>query len=345
MNWIWYGLLAPALLLAQKPGSPAPVAPPIPRIGIVDFYGLHKVSPDRVLKTLGVREGDLLPPSKEEVEEHLESIPEVVQARLEAVCCPGGSVSLFVGIEERGAPHFALRSVPAGAALLPPDVMDDYGKFLSALRNAAARGKGAEDLTQGHSLMADPDARAFQTRFLAIARDQLPLLSDVLRNSSDEEHRAAAAYIIGYAPKKADVINDLQLAMQDPAPGARSNAMRALAAIGVLATREPAQGIRISPTWFVEMLNSIVLSDRHRAAIALGSITADGGAGIEHIRERALDAVVEMARWKTLEYALPAFILAGRIAGESDLRIHEAWKSGDRETLIKKALSPGRRPQ
>jgi hypothetical protein len=121
--------------------------------------------------------------------------------------------------------------------------------------------------------------------------------------------------------------------------------MRALAAIGVLAARNPGLGIRISPTWFVEMLNSIVLSDRHRAAVALGSITANRGAGLEHIRERALDSVVEMARWRTLEYALPAFILAGRIAGESDPQVHEAWKSGDRETVIKKALELARKPR
>ena len=287
---------------------------------------------------LGAKEGDALPPSKEETEEQLAAIPGVVEARLEAVCCVEGQVSLFVGIEERGAAHFAMRSAPSGLALLPADVMETYEKFLTALQNAAARGKDAEDLTSGHSQMADPDARACQEQFLTVARDRLGLLRDVLRNSSDGDHRAAAAYIIGYAPKKADVVDDLQLAMQDPAPAVRSNAMRALAAVSVLAVRDPSLGIRIPPTWFVEMLNSIVLSDRHRAAIALGSVTADGGAGLDHIRERALGAVVEMARWKTLEYALPAFILTGRIAGLPDPQIHEAWKNGNREGVIKKAL-------
>src|SRR5260370_19063264 len=46
-------------------------------------------------------EGDPLPPSKGDVEDRLEKIPNVVRAQLEAVCCEEGKAILFVGVEEK----------------------------------------------------------------------------------------------------------------------------------------------------------------------------------------------------------------------------------------------------
>ena len=320
--------VAPALLLAQAP-----------RIGSVEFYGLRKVSEERVGRALGLKPGDPLSHSKTELEDALERIPGVVQARLEAVCCEGGNAVLFVGIEERGAPHFAFRSPPAGDAVLPQEIVSAYRGFLTAVANAARKGNAAEDLTQGHSRMADPDARAYQDRFLAYARDRTAELRSVLRDSAEEEQRAIAAAVMGYAPNKNAAIDDLQFAMQDPDESVRANAMRALGAIAVLAIEKPDLGLKISPTWFIEMLNSVVLSDRVRAAAALVTLTEkDGGAALEQIRERALDSVVEMARWKSLREALPAFILAGRMAGFSEPQIHEMWSNGERQPVLEKVM-------
>ncbi|MCC6861065.1 MAG: HEAT repeat domain-containing protein [Bryobacterales bacterium] len=324
--------LAPALLSAQ-----------IPRIGALEFYGIRRVPEERIRKVLKVEESDRLPPSKEDVEERLETIPGVIRARLEAVCCAGGAASLFVGIEEKGAVHFAVRSEPSGSAVLPDAIMQQYRDFLGALQSAVARGRTAEDLTQGHSLMADAECRSYQEEFLRIAAREQPLLRQVLRESSDSDHRAAAAYILAYAEKKKAVLNDLQFALQDPDPPVRSNAIRALEAIAILAERKPDLEIEVSTTWFIEMLNSLVLSDRHRASVALAHLTEKARpSDVEQIRKRALPAVVEMARWKTLEYALPAFILAGRIAGLPEAEIHKAWNERQREAVIEQALKAGR---
>ena len=51
-------------------------------------------------------------------------------------------------------------------------------------------------------------------------------------------------------------------------------------------------------------------------------------------------ALVEMARWKTLRYALPAFLLVGRIAGMTDQQIQEDWRAGSRDHAIRKAMTP-----
>jgi hypothetical protein len=230
------------------------------------------LSEQRISKPLGLHPGDPLPPSKGDIEDRLEKVPGVVQARLEAVCCqPDGNAILFVGIEEKSAPHFAFRSAPAGDAGLPQEIVDAYQKMVEAIDAAARRGSTAEDLTQGHALMADPDARALQQSLVAYAGGHLDLLRNVLRNSA-RTTSAMAATIAGYAPDKTKVAADLGLAMQDPDEFVRANAMRALTAIAVLATLEPGREIRISPTWFIEMLNSIA-QRRIKASTALVNLT------------------------------------------------------------------------
>src|ERR1700755_2834524 len=100
------------LFLMQEPALPPPAAPgqpviTVPHIGAIDFYGLRKLTPDRLLRELKIKEGDLLPASRVELEEKLEEIEGVVAARVEAVCCaaPGRPI-LYIGIEEKGGVHF-----------------------------------------------------------------------------------------------------------------------------------------------------------------------------------------------------------------------------------------------
>lgn len=310
-----------------------------PVVGEIDFYGLHKITPEHILSTLHLKAGDPLPPSKGDLEETLEKIPGVVMGRVEAVCCEGPQAALFIGIEERGAPHAVFRSQPAGEATLPQDLQDSYGQFVMAVQRAASRGETAEDLTAGHPVMADAEARAFSEGFISFAAGHLDQLRDVLRNSAEPDQRAIAAAVIGYAPNKKGTVDDLQYALQDPEESVRANAVRSLTAIAVLAARQPDLGIRISPTWFIEMLNSIVLSDRVESTKALLVLTDHGGeAVLRQIRERGLPALAEMARWKTPRYALPPFLLLGRVAGLAEAQIHRSWEKGDRETVIGKAL-------
>jgi HEAT repeat protein len=227
---------------------------------------------------------------------------------------------------------------------LPGDIVETYRAFLSALEAAVRNGNADEDLRSGHSLMADPTARMLQLRFEVIARDQLPVLRDVLRDCSDDEQRAMAAYIIGYGPEKREVVDDLERAIQDPDDGVRNNAMRALSAISVLAAKDPDLRIRISATWFVEMLNSVVWSDRNKAVMVLLNLTDSRPENIlALIRERGLVSLAEMARWKSLTHAVGPYTLLGRVAGMSEEQIHESWSSGHREAMIAKAMKAPRK--
>lgn len=318
----------------------------VPRVGTIDFYGLRKVSKSRIEKALGVHPGDPLPPSKGGVEDRIEKIPGVVVAQVEGVCCEDGRAMLFVGIEERGAPHFALHSPPAGEAKLPQEMVDSYNELLRAAEKAARRGSTAEDLTEGHPLMADPDARAIQEHFRDFANDHLTELRDVLRNAPEDNERAIAATIIGYARDKSKVVGDLEYAVQDSDENVRASAMSALKAIAILAEKRPELGLHISPTWFVEMLNSIVLSDRTHATMALLNLTdSRPPETLGLIRERALPPLVEMAQWNSLRYALPAFVLLGRVGGLSEEQIQEDWTKGDRAAMILEVTGTKKKPK
>jgi hypothetical protein len=306
-----------------------------PTIDVLDFFGLRKMPEARIRKVLAFKEGDPFPRSKGDVEQRLDEDPGIVESHLEAVCCDGGKTVLYVGIEEKGAPHFDLRDTPENDVTLPPEILADYRDFLDAYASAVRRGAAAEDLTHGHSLMADPLAREIQLKFFDLAKNNLRGLRDAVRNSSDDELRAAAVYVMSYAEDKRIIIDDLQYALRDADPSVRANAVQALLAIVVYARLHPDLAIHIEPTWFIEMLNSLAWSDRDRAMKVLQILTDTRDAStLDLLRERALPSLIEMSRWKTLAHALPAFVLTGRVAGWTDQQIQDAWTSGDREPLI-----------
>ncbi len=321
---VFIGNLAGSLASAQAP-----------RIGVIDFYGLHKVPESKIRAALGAREGDPLPPSKGDAEENLSDLPGVIDSHLEAVCCDAGKMILYVGIEEKGTPHFEIREPPERDIRLPDQITATYHEFLQAWAAAVRKGEDRDDLTHGHALSANPETRAIQEKMIPLAKDHLKELSDVLRNSSDEEQRATAAYVIGYAPNKSEIVDDLQYALKDSDAGVRANATRSLVAVAVLARLHPVSNLKVAPTWFVEMLNSLSWTDRKQALMALQILTDDRDPSVlEELQDRALSSLVEMARWKTLEHALPAYVLLARIAGVPDRQAQDAWARGDRESVI-----------
>lgn len=307
-----------------------------PRIGWIEVFGARRATAEKALKALGVREGDPLPKSKGEAEERIEALDGVVRAHLEAWCCEQGRAVLYVGVEERGGARFELRPAPQDeAASLPEEVMMAYADFADALARATAEGDLEEDLSRGHSLMRNVACRVAQQRLEALAELHEEALLRAAVAAADPELRAVAAYLAGYAPDKAAAANRLQLALRDPEPAVRRNAARALKGIAYLALTRRESGLRVQPTWFVEMLNSLVLSDRLEAVQALAMYVelGDGGAAAQ-IRERALPALFEMARWRHLPHALPAYLLLGALGGVAPEELEKAWAAGERERVL-----------
>jgi len=312
-----------------------------PRIGLIEIYGAHKVSEQKILAALVAKVGDPLP-SREDAETRIDKVPGVLSSRVEAACCSERSMILYVGVEERDSPHLDYHDTPTAETALPATLLDGYRKLLD---NAAAsiRGHNADqDLTNGYSLMADPESRELQLSFLSAMAENLALVDRVLRKSADSEQRAAAAYLLQYGPRgprtSKIIVDALQYALRDREDEVRQNAVRALQAVAVGAKLHPDQEIQIQPTWFVELMNSVVWTDRHDATLALVNLTeARDPETLQLLRDRALSSVVEMARWHDLQHALPAFILAGRLAGLDENQIKAAW-IGDRESVLRQAL-------
>lgn len=323
----------PAICLAQ-----------VPTVGIIEIYGTKNISQAEIRKALGTSEGGRLPRSKGDVEDKIAAIDGVVAAHVEAACCEDGKAILYVGVEDRGAPHFDYNSEPQAEDVVAPQaVIDAYNSFLQAAREAGPAGEVGEDLSQGHSLMQNAKARYVQLGFVGLAEEHRDALRKVLRESANAEHRAIAAYVLGYSKDKAAAESVLQFALRDSDETVRANALRALGAIAVYARKNPDAGVKVSPTWMIEMLNSLVWTDRHNAAVALVTLTEDREPSmLDQIRSRALTSVVTMARWRHLPHALPAFILAGRVAGVAEDVLQDAWNKEDREPIVRRAAASAR---
>ena len=333
-------ILLPVLLIEAVSGA-APNREAIQAIGSIDLYGLRTVSAVQVRQALGLKEGDPAPVDtdrRRQIEGRISLLPNVVQARIAGVCCDEGKAAVFVGIEERGSPKIAFRPVPSKQILLPLDIVELHQRFETALTEAVQKGDSADDLSQGHSLMANSACRELQQQFVISAASHLKTLRNVAKDSSNPEHRAIAVWILGYAPDKRAVVDDLVYALEDGDAGVRNNATRALAAIGSLAERKPELKIRIPITRFVAMLNSIEWTDRNKGLFALQSLaTRANPDALKNLRNRALSSLIEMARWQSKSHAFPAFVLVGRIAQMEEKDILSRWPT-ERETVILKAL-------
>lgn len=312
-----------------------------PRIAGIQVFGNRKVSTQKIQKAIGAKTGDLLPP-RGQMEERIDKIHGIVASRIEAVCCEKGNLALYVGVQEEGAPGFELRLPPSGTEKLPGDLMKLYNSLLQNVAGSIRGQNADQDLTNGYSLMADPDSRMIQLKMIPLVARDLKIVDQVVRHSADPGQRAAAAYLLQYGPRDPQnskiMVNALQYALRDGNDDVRANAVRALHAVMVGAKLHPEQHIRIQPTWYVQMMHSINWSDRRQASLALVNLTEkDDPATLDLIRERALRSVINMAGWHNLTYALPAFILAGRIAGLTKKQIDAAWVSGNLKPVLEKA--------
>jgi HEAT repeats len=318
--------LAAVLLLQDAP----------PPIGLVEVYGLRRVAEAPVRQAVGLKAGDAFPESDKEIIARVELVPGVAEARLNAVCCNDGRMVLFVGIRETGTTGMTFRPAPHGTVRLPEDIVKAGADFEQSFMAAITRGEAGEDRSRGYSLMNDPVTRAIQERFPALAARDLPLLRSVLHESSDASERALAAQVMGYAPDKASVVDDLVAAMQDSSAEVRNNAMRALALFAQYSQENPSAHLSVPSAPFVDLLNSIDWPDRNKSSAALLQLTEGRDpALLKELRDRALDSLIEMARWKSQGHAYMPFFILGRVAGMSEDAIKAAWERKDPETLVK----------
>jgi hypothetical protein len=331
--------LLPFLLILLTAVFSRAQAPPI---GSIDFYGLRTVTEQQVRGVLLLKEGDAVPGDKasDEIIKRLEAIPNVEDAALDFPCCDEkyGKTIFYVGIREKGTPALKFRSAPVGDIRLPAEMLKLGERFYKALEKAVLKGDTADDDSQGHSLMANAETRAVQEQFIAVAAKNGDLLRKVLRSSSDPSHRALAAQIIAYSSDKRKIIGDLIYAMKDPSDGVRNAAVRALALLARYAQKNPAKKLNISFAPFIDLLSSVMWTDRNKASLALFPLTDSRDPKLlKELRTKALLSLIEMARWQSKGHAYGPLMILGRIAGIPDGEIFKAIQTGKRDTIIEKS--------
>jgi hypothetical protein len=331
-------------LLTLQAAAFAPVrAQQMPRIGIVDLYGRKLVAESDVRSALGLRPGDSVSLTKDTMIARLRRVPGVRDAQVTAVCCEAGQLILYVGIQEGVAPGVKFNPAPKGAVRLPESILVADSIESAAMMEGVQKGMAGEDDSNGYSLFEYPPARAAQEPFLKYAKSNAARVRDVLRNSSDSRHRALAAAILPFAGPSNLTISNLTFAMHDADAGVRNNAMRSLAVIAMYARKHPAAKLVVPLGSYADMLNSLVWTDRNKAAFALMQLTESRDQGLlNQLGRNALDPLIDMARWKALGHATPGIIILGRIAGMKDNIIFEAMNR-DREVIINAAAAKARR--
>jgi len=329
-------LAASLTLVGAIASTPAAAHAQLPRVGIIDLYGLRKTTPQQVRDALGIAVGDSITSlALFEVPARLAALPGISSAAVDPVCCEEGKTMLYVGIAEDGAPALDLRAPPNGASRLTPDVIQAGVAFSEAHMRAIMRGFMKEDISQGHSLMADSAARMIQLQFIPLAAKHLDTLRKVLRTSSDPDHRALAAEVLAYNASKQSVVPDLVYAMRDRSGDVRNNATRALALIALYGQQHPELKITVPYEPFIDLLNSLAWTDRNKSSLALMQLTESRNpALLAALRARAFDSIVDIAEWTNPGHAMAGAVILGRMAGIPDPEIFAMFERGERDKII-----------
>jgi len=219
-----------------------------------------------------------------------------------------------------------------GSVCFPVGVIDLYQQTMEASSKAVQSGSIKEDDSKGYALSTAPELRAKQLATREYATHHERLVLRVLASSADVEQRIAAAHMLGYARQSKGQIAALVRASHDADDIVRNNAIRAL---GVLAQSNPRVAARIPAEHFIAMLSSGSWTDRNKAGFLLDELSSQRDPKLlGQLRSRALDSLIEMARWRSRGHAGTARILLGRIAGIEETRLQQLIGAGEVDQII-----------
>lgn len=311
-------------------------------ISSIDFYGVRSLDTDSLRRMLTLHEGDRLTRAmadgfSDHPETLLPAMPKISRLRVSYVCCSDqGGIGVFIGVDETGSRHLNLRPGPRGAARLSAELIKAHSEVEAALFRAVQNGRAQEDDSEGHALLTnDPDGRAAQLRLIPLVASNLKLLRQVLRDSADDEHRARAAAMLGYARDKQAVVPDLVRAVTDSNDDVRNNAVRALAVFSAKKQDPP----RVPYEPIIALLDSSIWTDLNKASFALLQISERRDPKlIAALDTPARRSLADIARWHSRNHALPGYLVLGRIAGFADAELFKRWQENNAEEVIRAAL-------
>jgi hypothetical protein len=306
-----------------------------PRIGEIEFFGYARIDIAAVGKALPVHEGDQANRSAKTVNRIKAAVKQgfdIEPTDVATVCCDNkGQSMLYIGLGKSGG-SFAYNPAPAGAISFPRSVAKLYDQADKATMRAVFKGNAGEDDSKGYALAADPELRSKQLAMREYALTHEDLILQVLESASDDKQRIVASELLGYAEQSGKQIAALAQASRDANDEVRNNAVRALA---VLARSDPNVAAQIPAAEFIAMLHSGTWTDLNKACALLEQISAGRAPKLlGQLREQALDALIEMARWRSPGHSYAAKMILGRIAGIEERRLDEIVEKGEVQTIL-----------
>ena len=325
------------LVWLQPPSYVAPKPDEKTAIANIDFFGYGQLDVVKLRAALPIKAGESIERSqwnsyRSRIEEAIRSATGKPPTDVTAVCCnEQGNSIIYIGVAGTSSMAVKHKRAPVGEVRLPAAALKLSQETEEALKTAVLAGRTHEDHSNGYALSAEPELRTKQLQIREFALANEELLRNVLSSSSDAEHRAIAAQFLGYVNVSARQIGDLSEAANDTDAGVRNNAVRAL---GVIAGSSQRRARMISPQPFIALLKSGRWLDRNKGGWLLINLTASRDPKLlKQLRVEAMDALIEMARWRFTDHATFGRRLLGRIAGIEEAKL-DRLINNDPETII-----------
>lgn len=308
------------------------------RIGTIEFFGTSGIDVQRVRSVLPVHEQDAfseeqMPAIRNRLSQAVENAIGHAPTDVSLVCCnQQQNLMVYVGLGGTNTAKISLLPPPKGANCLPERALKLYDQAMDAVQQAAEKGDAGEDDSRGYSLAHNPTLRAKQLAMHQYAVTHMRIVGLALRDCEKNEHRRAAAEILGYASQSESQIKELVHASRDTDDGVRNNVVRAL---WVLASSNRKTAAGIPADQFIEMLNSGIWEDRNKAGQLLMVLTASRSPQLlARLKTQVLQSLIEMARWKNDGHAYSYRTMLGRIAGFDEARIQQLIQSGKVDEIV-----------
>ena len=311
-------------------------------VGEIDFFGYKGLNLAAVRAALPFHEGDGFPPPNVKSEELKRQVGRAIKGVIGRdptdvafVCCDANKNWMaYIGLAGESYQALAFNPLPTSDVRLPKDAVKRRDEMDDALERAVMNGHSTEDHSEGYALTNDPKARKAELAIRDYALQHEDLLFQVLASSSDAQHRAIAARILGYGRQFDGQTDALVHASLDADDGVRNDAVRAL---WVLADAKPAvaHGIPLEP--FIRLLRSGAWSDHNKASLVLMALTTTRDPqALAQLRADALDPLLEMGRWRNIGHAEAALTILGRMAGIEEATLEQLIAAGQTSTILGK---------
>jgi hypothetical protein len=311
-------------------------------LAAVDFFGYKGVDVAAIRRALPFQQGDSFPPPKVHADELKRQVAAAIKkvigrppTDVAFICCDAKQDYLaYIGLPGESYAPLAFNPIPTGDARLAKDAVKLSDAMDEAWSNAIMNGHATEEDSAGYALTNDPKARKAQLALRDYALQHEGVVLKVLASSSNADHRARAAQMLGYGRQSDGQIDALVQASLDPDDDVRNNAVRALE---VLATARPVLARRIPPRPFVRLLRSGAWLDHNKASLVLVALTMTREPKLlEELRAEALEPLLEMARWRYVGHAEAALTVLGRIAGIEEDSLNKMINAGQTTTILAK---------